>query len=95
MWHLKKIYTYIFIVYIACSKALVRHDILYIFIQLTGVLFTRNVILAGGFDGGLEQFAFNISPGSYFTRSVHNVGGEWGSSASKRKWLCKIFYSLT
>lgn len=48
--------------------------------KLTELLFIRNEILAPGFEGGVEQFAFSISPTSYFTFSVHKVGGACGNS---------------
>lgn len=58
-------------------------------IKLTGILFKRNVIVAPGFDGGVEQFDFRMSPGSYRSRSVNKVGGECGNSAKKKQ---RIFY---
>lgn len=42
-------------------------------------------MLAPGLDGGVEQLARNISPGSYFVCSVNRVGGEWGSSVGAKQ----------
>lgn len=40
------------------------------------------VIVAPGFEGGVEQLAFKISPGSYLSRSVKSVGAAWGNSGN-------------
>jgi hypothetical protein len=40
-------------------------------------------MLAAGLDGGVEQLARNISPGSYLVCSVNMVGGECGNSVGK------------
>jgi hypothetical protein len=41
-------------------------------------------MLAAGLDGGVEQLARNISPGSYLVCSVNMVGGECGNSVEIR-----------
>lgn len=53
--------------------------------QLTAMLLSRNEIDGAGFEAGVEQLAFSISPGSYLTRSVHNVGGRLGNSKREQK----------
>lgn len=58
---------------------------------LTGILFRRNEIDGAGFDGGVEQLALSTSPGSYLTRSVHNVGGRLGSSEKKSIYIWLYF----
>lgn len=50
-------------------------------LKLTGLWLSRKVNVALGFDGGVEQLACKISPGSYFVCSVHSVGDECGNSA--------------
>lgn len=40
-------------------------------------------MVAPGFEGGVEQLAFKISPGSYRSRSVNSVGGACGNSVYK------------
>lgn len=63
--------------------------------KLTEILFIRNEILAPGLEGGVEQFAFSISPTSYFTFSVHKVGGACGSSVKiKIKKNIKFIYNM-
>lgn len=66
---------------------IIHHAYIYMYgnLKLTGILFKRNVIVAPGFDGGVEQFDFRMSPGSYRSRSVYRVGGECGNSAKKRE----------
>ena len=42
------------------------------------------VMEALGLDGGVEQLARKISPGSYFVCSVQRVGGMCGSSVKEK-----------
>lgn len=67
-------------------------------VLLTTFWLSWNVIVELGFDGWVEQFALKMSPGSYLVNSVHNVGGECGSSGMimreskhKRKWIISFF----
>lgn len=52
--------------------------------KLTVIVFSRKVMVAPGFEGGVEQLARRMSPGSYLVCSVHRVGGECGSSVGDR-----------